>query len=107
VRARLLAFFPRIPNSSFTIHHHPRARCSLSLALSLSAKTGCGLPPPPYARCRGLRRSLLRRRAPIRYSHPFSSLPAVRLCETEHPNPKLFGYLMPTNFSPMSSYWDR
>ena len=43
----------------------------------------CLAPPPPHARCSGLRR----RRAPNRYAHP--SLPFV-LCETEHPNP---GYI--------------
>ena len=47
----------------------------------------CLAPPPPHARCSGLRRSLRRRRAPNRYAHP--SLPFV-LCETEHPNP---GYI--------------
>jgi hypothetical protein len=51
----------------------------------------------PRARCRGILRSLCRRRAPTsRYSHP--RLPFL-LCETEHPNPNLvllFDAMMPT-----------
>ena len=39
---------------------------------------------------------------PSGISHPSLTFPP---CETEHPNPKLFG--MPTNFSPMSLYWVR
>jgi len=53
-----------------------------------------------YAKCRGLRRALCRRRALTRYSHPFSSLPVMR---NRAPS-NLFGYLidrcLPTcNFS--------
>ena len=48
------------------------------LSLALPLRLG-GLPqPPPYARCRALRRSLRRRRAPTRYPTPFFSLSAVR-----------------------------
>ena len=59
----------------------PRAFLSLTLSSLSETPTTGGLPPPHYAR---LRRSLRRRRAPTRYSHPFSSLPAVR---TRAPKP--------------------
>jgi hypothetical protein len=59
----------------------PRA-LSRALSISPSLRRLGGLPqPPPYARCRALRRSLRRRRAPTRYSHPpslQSSLSLVR-----------------------------
>lgn len=60
-------YWARLPRPFYT----PRA-----LALS------CLSPRRRYARCRGLRRALRRRRALTRYSHP--SLPCL-LCETEHP----------------------
>jgi hypothetical protein len=63
-----------IPDWATAVHRsHFRPACALSL--SLFRRLGSGLPPPPpYARCWGLRRS----RPPTRYSHPFSSLPDVR-----------------------------
>lgn len=80
------------------VDSEPTAR----LTLSLSPTTG-GLPPPsappspPCARCRGLRRYLRRRRALTRYSHPFSSLPAI---QNRAPNPNYYlaiWCLLPSN----------
>lgn len=46
---------------------------------SIRATTRLPLPPPPYARCPGLSRALLRQRAPNnRFARSFSSLPAVQ-----------------------------
>ena len=62
---------------SYRLRRHP-VRGALSVACS-------ELPPPPLdARCRGFYRSLRRRRARTRYSHPFSALPSVR---NRAPNP--------------------
>lgn len=82
-----------LPSSVHGSPRNPRGRVrSLSLTSDDSA-----VPVLRHARCRGILRSLCRRRAPTsRYSHP--RLPFL-LCETEHPNPNLvllFDAMMPT-----------
>jgi hypothetical protein len=91
--------------SPSVLHPAARVRSVLSLPtwppLSISARLrrrGYSLQPPPYARCRGLRRSLRRRRHDTHQVFPALLFPFM-LCETEHPNPKLsYDCLMPTNF---------
>lgn len=73
---------------------HPATRVA---AFDLSLTSDDSAVPVLGGRCRGILRSLCRRRAPTsRYSHP--RLPFL-LCETEHPNPNLvllFDAMMPT-----------
>ena len=69
------------------IHHHSSSRPGKNVAglrspwfffsrtppprvRSLPLVGTTGRPPPPYARCPGLRRALRRRRRPTRYAHP-------------------------------------
>jgi hypothetical protein len=96
-RAPHFNFTPRTRACSLSPHSHSLPACSRARALS--ATTGCGL-PPPYARCRGFVDLFAGdEHPPGTPTHLFPLL----LCETEHPNPNLkpFGYLMPTNISPM------
>jgi len=69
---------PSFSSPSRTCHPYAAAAClapQRSLFLDRASlfpdRVLVGLPPPPspYDRCRGLRRSLGRRRAPARYSH--------------------------------------
>jgi hypothetical protein len=55
-----------------------RSPLCLPVSPSPSATTGWATAAAAaLLRCRGLRRSFRRRRAPTRYSHPFYSLPVV------------------------------
>jgi hypothetical protein len=68
--------------------------CSNGARPSVSATEHAGDRRRPSPSCPGLRRALCPRRAPTTPGVPAPSLPFL-LCKTEHPNPKLFGYLYP------------